>query len=158
MSKIRDLSEELWNGTLDTSESHPVHTRYPEGDEVLDGVLYYKGIAGATTVDSGDGLVMLDTKHRMLRVRIVSIGCLDSTVVHPREVFREAAAASAASIILFHNHPSGDPHPSEDDVRLTTRMLQAGDVMGIAVIDHVILADQRYFSMTEAGLLPPFAG
>jgi DNA repair protein RadC len=101
------------------------------------------------------GLVMLDTKHRMLRVRIVSVGCLDSTVVHPREVFREAAAASAAAIVLFHNHPSGDPAPSPDDVSLTARMVKAGSIMGIDVLDHVILADQRYFSFAESGQLPP---
>ena len=100
------------------------------------------------------GVVMLDTKHRMLRVRIVSIGCLDSTVVHPREVFREATAASAAAIVLFHNHPSGDPGPSPDDVALTARMVRAGEVMGIDVLDHVILADQRYFSFAESGQLP----
>ena len=100
------------------------------------------------------GLVMLDTKHRMLRVRIVSIGCLDSTVVHPREVFREASAASAAAIVLFHNHPSGDPAPSADDVALTGRMVRAGAIMGIDVLDHVILADQRYFSFAESGQLP----
>jgi DNA repair protein RadC len=97
---------------------------------------------------------MLDTKHRMLRVRVVSIGCLDSTVVHPREVFREAAAASAAAIVLFHNHPSGDPAPSPDDVALTARMVTAGAIMGIDVLDHVILADQRYFSFAESGQLP----
>jgi DNA repair protein RadC len=100
------------------------------------------------------GLVMLDTKHRMLRVRIVSIGCLDSTVVHPREVFREATAASAAAIVLFHNHPSGDPAPSPDDVALTARMVRAGAVMGIDVLDHIVLADQRYFSFAESGQLP----
>ena len=100
------------------------------------------------------GLVMLDTKHRMLRVRIVSIGCLDSTVVHPREVFREATAASAAAIVLFHNHPSGDPGPSPDDVALTARMVRAGEVMGIDVLDHIILADQQYFSFAESGQLP----
>jgi DNA repair protein RadC len=99
------------------------------------------------------GLVMLDTKHRMLRVRVISVGCLDSTVVHPREVFREAAAAAAAAIVLFHNHPSGDPAPSADDVALTARMVDAGAVMGIDVLDHVILADQRYFSFAESGRL-----
>ena len=101
------------------------------------------------------GIVMLDTKHRMLRVRVVSIGCLDSTVVHPREVFREAAAAAAAAIVLFHNHPSGDPSPSSDDLALTARMVKAGAIMGIDVLDHVILADQRYFSLAEAGQLQP---
>jgi len=101
------------------------------------------------------GIVMLDTKHRVIRVRIVSVGSLDSTIVHPREVFREAAAGSAAAVVLFHNHPSGDPTPSPDDLALTTRMVSAGDVMGIDVIDHVILADQRYCSLVESGRLPP---
>jgi DNA repair protein RadC len=99
------------------------------------------------------GILMLDTKHRLIRIKIVSIGSLDTTVVHPREVFREAAAASAACIILFHNHPSGDPTPSSDDLVLTTRMVNAGDIMGIDVVDHVILGDQRYFSVLEAGRL-----
>jgi len=97
------------------------------------------------------GIVMLDTKHRVIRIRIVSVGSLDSTVVHPREVFREAASASASAIVLFHNHPSGDPTPSPDDLVLTTRMVHAGGIMGIDVIDHLILADQRYFSLVEAG-------
>jgi DNA repair protein RadC len=99
------------------------------------------------------GLVMLDTKHRIIRIKIVSTGSLDTTVVHPREVFREAASASAAAIILFHNHPSGDPTPSPDDLLLTTRMISAGAIMGIDVVDHLILADQQYFSLVEAGRL-----
>jgi len=97
------------------------------------------------------GIVMLDTKHRVIRIKLVSIGSLDSTVVHPREVFREAAAAAAAAIILFHNHPSGDASPSPDDIVLTARMVSAGDVMGIDVLDHLILADQTYYSMNESG-------
>jgi DNA repair protein RadC len=101
------------------------------------------------------GIVMLDTKHRVIRIKVVSVGSLDSTVVHPREVFREAASASAAAIVLFHNHPSGDPTPSPDDLALTTRMVNAGAIMGIDVVDHVILADQRYFSLVEAGRLHP---
>jgi DNA repair protein RadC len=99
------------------------------------------------------GIVMLDTKHRVIRTKFVSIGSLDTTIVHPREVFREATAAAAAAIVLFHNHPSGDPTPSADDLELTTRMVNAGDVMGIDVIDHLILADQRYYSLIESGRL-----
>ena len=99
------------------------------------------------------GVVMLDTKQHLIRIRIISVGSLDSTVVHPREVFREAASASAAGIVLFHNHPSGDPTPSPDDLLLTTRMVSAGEIMGIDVVDHLILADQRYFSVMEAGRL-----
>ena len=99
------------------------------------------------------GIVLLDTKHRVIRIRVVSIGGLDATVVHPRDVFREAAAAGASAIVLFHNHPSGDPTPSSDDFALTRRMVDAGDIMGIDVLDHLILSEQRYYSMVEAGRL-----
>ena len=97
------------------------------------------------------GIVMLDTKHRVIRTRVIAVGSLDTTVVHPREVFREATAAAASSIVLFHNHPSGDPTPSPDDLVLTARMIRAGEIMGIDVIDHLILADQRYYSLLESG-------
>lgn len=100
------------------------------------------------------GIVLLDTKHRLLQIQLVSTGSLDSTVAHPREVFREAIAGRAAAIVLFHNHPSGDPHPSADDVALTVRLVGAGEVVGIDVLDHLILADQRYYSFMEAGQLP----
>ena len=99
------------------------------------------------------GIVMLDTKHRLLQIRLVSTGSLDSTVAHPREVFRDAIAGRAAAIVLFHNHPSGDPRPSADDVALTARLAEAGQIVGIEVLDHLILADQRYYSFMEAGQL-----
>ena len=111
---------------------------------------YLLPLYGASAVEQF-GLVMLDTKHRVIRTKIVSIGGLDATVVQPREVFREAAASAAAAIVLFHNHPSGDPTPSPDDFVLTSRMVHAGDVMGIDVIDHIILADQNYYSLVESG-------
>lgn len=100
------------------------------------------------------GIVMLDTRHRLIRAAVLSVGSLDATVVHPREVFREAAGAAAAAIVLFHNHPSGDPTPSPDDLALTTRLVRAGEVMGIRVVDHVVLAQQHYYSLLEAGRLP----
>ena len=99
------------------------------------------------------GVMMLDTKHRLLRTSVVSVGTLDSSPAHPREIFREAASACAAVVVLFHNHPSGDPSPSRDDVTLTRRLVAAGEIMGIEVIDHMILADTRYFSFREAGKL-----
>jgi DNA repair protein RadC len=101
------------------------------------------------------GILMVDSKNRVLRIKLLSVGSLNSTVVHPREVFREAAAAAAAAIILFHNHPSGDPSPSPDDIALTDRLLSAGEIMGIDVIDHLILADQTYYSMMESGRIQP---
>jgi len=99
------------------------------------------------------GVVLLDTKHRLLRTAVVSIGTLDSSPAHPREVFREATAASAAAVVLFHNHPSGDPLPSPDDCDLTGRLVRAGHIIGIQVLDHLILADTKYFSFKEAGKL-----
>jgi DNA repair protein RadC len=97
------------------------------------------------------GVLLLDTKHRVLRSTVLSIGTLDASIVHPREVFREAVAGGAAAIVVFHNHPSGDPEPSRDDTRLTERLIAAGVLMGIDVIDHVILGDGRYFSYREKG-------
>ena len=97
------------------------------------------------------GVVLLDTKHRVLRISLLSIGTLDSSIVHPREVFREAANGGAAAIILFHNHPSGDPGPSPDDVTLTRRLMRAGEMMGIDVLDHVIIAENRFHSLRDAG-------
>ena len=97
------------------------------------------------------GIVSLSTKHPVLRTEIVSTGTLDASLVHPREVFRTAAMHRAAAIVLFH--PSGDPTPSVDDVALTERLEQAGALMGIEVLDHVILADTRYCSFKEMGRL-----
>lgn len=99
------------------------------------------------------GVVLLDTKRRVLRTTVISVGTLDSSIVHPREIFREATAAGAAALVLFHNHPSGDPEPSSEDVQLTRRLMAAGLLMGIDVIDHVILADVRYCSLREKGFI-----
>jgi DNA repair protein RadC len=97
------------------------------------------------------GVLLLDTKHRVLRALVLSVGTVDASIVHPREVFGAAASAGAAALVLFHNHPSGDPKPSQDDVQLTRRLAAAGVLMGIDVIDHVILADVRYYSFKEEG-------
>ena len=99
------------------------------------------------------GVVLLDTKHRVVRATVLTIGSLNVTGVQPREVFREAALGGAASVVMFHNHPSGDPTPSPDDVELTRRLMAAGIVMGIEVVDHIILGDVRYWSFKEMGQL-----
>jgi DNA repair protein RadC len=99
------------------------------------------------------GVMLLDTKRRVLRSTVLSIGTLDASIVHPREIFREAVAGGAAAIVLFHNHPSGDPEPSREDTRLTERLVAAGVLMGIDVLDHVILGDARYYSYREKGTL-----
>ena len=95
------------------------------------------------------GVVLLDTKHRVLRATVLAIGSLNVTAVQPREVFREATLGGASALVMFHNHPSGDPTPSPDDVELTRRLVAAGVVLGIEVVDHVILGDVHYFSFKE---------
>ena len=99
------------------------------------------------------GAVLLDTKHRVLRTTVVAVGTLNSTVVEPRDVFREAIVGGAAAIVVFHNHPSGDPTPSRDDVALTRRLAAAGELMGITLVDHIIVGDARYCSFKEMGQL-----
>jgi DNA repair protein RadC len=99
------------------------------------------------------GLVLLDSKHRVLRTAIVASGTLNSTIVQPRDVFREATLGAAAAVVVFHNHPSGDPTPSADDVELTRRLRAAGVLMGIEVVDHIVLGDARYCSLKEMGQL-----
>ena len=97
------------------------------------------------------GILLLDAKHRVLRTLVLSVGILDASLVHPREVFRAAAGERAAAIVLFHNHPSGDPSPSTEDITLTLRLVEAGRVMGIEVVDHLVLADTLYCSLREMG-------
>ena len=99
------------------------------------------------------GIVLLDTKHRLIRTAVLTIGTLDRSVVHPREVFREASSARAAGIVLYHNHPSGDPTPSADDLALTRRLVAAGELMGIDVLDHLVLTATRYVTLREMGRL-----
>ena len=99
------------------------------------------------------GIVLVDARHQLLRTRILSVGTVDRSVVHPRDVFREAVSARATGIVLFHNHPSGDPAPSADDMALTKRMVEAGELMGIEVVDHLILTETRYLSFRELGRL-----
>jgi len=97
-------------------------------------------------------VLSLDTRSQLIKVSEVSVGSLDTSVVHPREVFKEAISASASSVILVHNHPSGDPQPSEDDVMLTRRLVQAGQLVGIGVLDHVVMGEERFVSLKREGL------
>jgi len=99
------------------------------------------------------GIVLLDSKHRVIRTTIVALGTLNTTVVEPRDVFREAVVGRAAAIVVFHNHPSGDPTPSAADVELTRRLAAAGELMGVELVDHIVLADVRYCSLKEMGQL-----
>ena len=96
--------------------------------------------------------LLLDTRNQLMKVSEISVGSLDTSIVHPREVFKEAIAASAASVIFVHNHPSGDPKASEDDIRLTKRLAEAGEIVGIDVLDHIIICDKEHLSLKSKGL------
>jgi len=98
-------------------------------------------------------VLLLNTRHEVLAVEEVAVGGLNSAVIHPREVFKAAIRWSAAAVILVHNHPSGDPEPSADDLRITARLAEAGRVLGIEVLDHVVVGDGRYVSLRERGAL-----
>ncbi len=96
--------------------------------------------------------LLLDTRGQLIKMAEVSIGSLDASIVHPREVFKEAISASAASVIFVHNHPSGDPEPSEDDIKLSKRLAEVGGIIGIDVLDHIIIGDKSFFSLKRQGL------
>jgi DNA repair protein RadC len=99
------------------------------------------------------GLLALDVRHRLRREAVVSVGCLTASLVHPREVFQEAVVSRAAALVLFHNHPSGDPEPSAEDLSLTRRLAAAGTLMGIEVLDHLVLGAGRFVSLKDRGIL-----
>jgi DNA repair protein RadC len=117
-----------------------------------DAAAYLLPAYGARPVEQF-GVVLLDAKHRVLKSSVLAVGTLNSTIVEPRDVYREAMLGTAAAIVAFHNHPSGDPTPSADDVELTKRLAAAGVLLGIDLLDHIVLGDARYCSLREMGRL-----
>lgn len=95
----------------------------------------------------------LNTKNKIIYEKTVFIGSLNASIVHPREVYKEALRRSAASVIVAHNHPSGDPTPSREDINVTKRLVKVGEVMGIECLDHIIIGDGRYVSLKELGYM-----
>lgn len=98
-------------------------------------------------------IAILDTKNQILTIEGISIGTLNASIVHPRDVFHAAIKRSANSIILIHNHPSGDPQPSNEDINITRRLTDVGDLLGIKVLDHIIIGDNKYISFKEKNLI-----
>jgi DNA repair protein RadC len=98
-------------------------------------------------------VLCLDTRNRVINCKPVSMGSLDTSIVHPREAFKEAVSSCAASVIFVHNHPSGDPEPSKEDVELTKRLVKAGEIIGIDVLDHIVVCDRSYLSLKAKNLL-----
>ncbi|MFC1917345.1 DNA repair protein RadC [Chloroflexota bacterium] len=130
----------------------------------------FAGISGKSTADTPEDVyalvrgklkgkkkehflaILLDTRNQLIKIAEISVGSLDGSIVHPREVFKEAVAASAASIIFVHNHPSGDTTASEDDIKITRRLAEAGEIMGVEVLDHIITGDRCFVSLKRDGL------
>jgi DNA repair protein RadC len=98
-------------------------------------------------------LILLNSRNKKIGISTISIGTLTTSLVHPREVFKEALAHSAASVILAHNHPSGDPEPSEDDLKITKKLVESGKILGVEVIDHIIVGKNSFYSFREKGLI-----
>lgn len=98
-------------------------------------------------------VLLLNARHEVVARETVSVGSLNASIVHPREVFRPAVVASAAATVLVHNHPSGDPEPSEEDLSITKRLVEAGELLGISVLDHVIVASRGVVSLRARQLL-----
>ena len=99
------------------------------------------------------GVLILNTKNKIVAVHEISRGSLNSSIAHPREVFKPAILHNAAAIICFHNHPSGDPEPSKEDVELSNRLVEAGKILGIEVFDHIVVGDEGYVSLKERGVM-----
>lgn len=98
-------------------------------------------------------ILLLNTKNHVISREEISVGSLSASIVHPREIFNIPLRKSASSVILFHNHPSGDPTPSQEDLEVTRRLVDAGNILGIAVRDHIIIGDGCFFSFREKGLI-----
>ena len=117
----------------------------------------YKAITTLTNVQEEAqevfGVLILNTKNKVVAVHEVSRGTLNSSMVHPREIFKPAVLHNAAGIICFHNHPSGDTVPSKEDIEVTERLVAAGEIMGIIVMDHIIVRDDEYTSLRDIGVM-----
>lgn len=98
-------------------------------------------------------IVLLDTKNQIIVTEEISVGTLNASIVHPRDVFKAAIKRNSNSMILIHNHPSGDPTPSNEDINITNRLIDAGNLIGIKVLDHIIIGDNRYISFKEKNLI-----
>lgn len=97
--------------------------------------------------------LFLNTKNEVLKIKTITIGCLDASLITPRELFREAISMNSASVIVAHNHPSGDPTPSREDIEVTKRLASAGETIGIEMLDHLVIGDGRWISLKERGMM-----
>ncbi len=141
LSLVRETIPEPYRGTLRHGGNVASLARAVLGDDPREGFLAF----------------YLDNRHRVLAVHRVSIGTCENTAVHPREVFGPALQLSAQAIVVAHNHPSGDPTPSPEDRKATERLKQAGELLGVELLDHVVLGSERFYTFAEEAF-HPFGG
>jgi len=122
-------------------------SRYTSPDQIFDTFQFLRNETKEYFI-----AIHLDGKNRIICIDQVSVGSLNQSIVHPREVFKTSLLSSAAAMILLHNHPSGDPTPSREDMEITKRLREAGDLMGIRILDHIVIGD-TYMSFVERGVL-----
>jgi len=133
-------------------ESEDTFTRYPKFQNSRD--LFETFREELTALDREHFLLItLDSKNRAIGYHTISIGSLSTSIVHPREVWKSALLDSAAAVIFFHNHPSGDPAPSREDRDCTNRLVETSKILGIRVLDHIICGDKDYYIFADAGML-----
>ena len=129
----------------------------PDCSQPNDAVLYWRKHIATASLFNPDvecfAVLLLNTKRRVRGHHLVSIGTLNETMAHPREVFRAAVIGAAHSVVLMHNHPSGDPSPSDADLRMTRRLVESGRILCIEVADHIVVGSNRHLSLREAGIL-----
>jgi len=117
----------------------------------------YKAITAITSIEEEAqevfGVLILNTKNKIVAVHEISRGILNASLIHPREVFKPAVLHNAAAIVCFHNHPSGDPEPSEEDIEITNCLVKAGEIMGIEILDHIIVGDDMCVSLKKRGVM-----
>ena len=140
MVKERSVNYELPEGTVITSPARI--------SELLDEVFELASLPEEAFV-----LICLDTKHKVIGTFKVSTGSLNASIVHPREVYKRAVVCNSHAIVVAHNHPSGNPTPSQEDIGVTQRLKEAGDILGIHLLDHVIVGRGEYLSFKQEGLL-----
>ena len=139
-----ELGRRLWRPRMEPGQ--PLrHAR--------DAAAHLRGCLGASKREEFHAL-MLDAKHCLLGHRLISVGSLQSSIVHPREVFRPAIRLAAAALVVGHNHPSGDPKPSEEDEAVTDRLREVGRLLGIPLLDHLVLGSREFYSFAEARRFP----
>ena len=146
--KLKQLSIKFVEVNEETPEWIRNNNKLARSSQVFDAYKHLKDEAKEFFI-----ALHLNSKNNVICQDVISIGSLNASIVHPREVFKAVLMSSAAAVVFVHNHPSGDPTPSAEDISMTNRLSEAGDLLGIRVMDHVIIGEDRYVSLADRGLM-----